>query len=156
MSTYVPTAKELNQMGSRIKSKKLNRNGFMLKRDWLGRAVLMVSDVFVIDKLFDRYNVAYVSALRKANSDDMSDPNLAAICNELWELDNYMFRPSVFGGYVLCARRRYDMDAIIVPVKHRTLANTLESLTDAGHNVNGIIQHHTRNYIKLKAPAENE
>lgn len=159
MSHEEPSLKDIKSLGLEFTSATLARNHYYLRKDYRGRAVLVVKDLTIF-KIPDNNGVnviEYLSAARDAVSKDIAlNDDFTAICDELREKHNYVFQHTWFGKYVLCLRERYDMNLIFIPLKFKALEYMVNTLNREQRKMSKTLKNTVGSYIHLAFPFKKE
>lgn len=159
MSREEPSLKDIKSLGLEISSTTLARNHYYLRKDYRGRAVLVVKDLTVF-KIPDNSGVnviEHLGAARDAIKDDVDvNDDFTDICNELRKNHNYVFQRTWLGKYVLCLRERYDMNLIFIPLKFKALEYMVSILNREQREMSKILKNTVGSYIHLAFPFKEE
>lgn len=145
----VPGLDELRKMGVVIKSTALSPSNIYLFKDFFGRTVLKVRDSSIISGPLLSEDAEHLSPSRFATAKDFENEVLIKITSRLWEENNYTFKRTWLGRYVLYQRLRYDTDIITVPVKYKTLYGLMDALREEQRNLDSVLQISPGSCVKL-------
>lgn len=138
-------------------SKGIDSDSYYLRKDYLGRAVLVVRDSVALSVTLTEGEVLHTSPVRDAKkSDTLSNVDYDAICDVLRKEHDYVFKRTWFGKYVLCIRRRYDMNIILSSLKFKTLETLLNIFTGSQRTMCKVFKGMRGSYIHLTVPAKDE